>query len=88
MVEQDKKCACVVVNFELCSHWLFNPTDESACQNDVIDGVSLEFADIVGPWLSIHNHPNSYRCENFRLSRLILLVAPLASVASSARSVV
>lgn len=77
VVEEDEEGAGVVVDFELRAHRLFHSADESAGEDNVIDRVPFEFADVVGPGLRVHNHAHSHRGEHFGLSRLVGLLAAL-----------
>ena len=47
MVEEHVERARVIVDFELCAHRLLDPAEQSACQDDVVDGISVELADVV-----------------------------------------
>lgn len=66
MVEKNMKGACVIVNLELGSHWLVHSSQESANQDNVINGISVKLANVIGSWLRIHNHPNGDGRKNFR----------------------
>ena len=71
VVKQNMECPCVVIDFKLCSHGFFYTSKESTDQDDVIDGVTVELANVIRPRLRIHNHSNCDRSEHFRFAWLI-----------------
>ena len=56
MVKEDMESACVVIDLELGSHGLLDSTQQAADEDDVVNGVAVKLANVVGPWLRIHNH--------------------------------
>ena len=64
MIKENEERACVVVNLELSSHWLFNSPDQAACQYYVVDGVSFKLTNIIWTWLCVHYHSYSNRSKN------------------------
>lgn len=65
MVKENVESACVVINLELGSHGLLNSTQQTADEDDVVNGVAVKLANVVWPWLRVHDHSHSDRGEYF-----------------------
>lgn len=59
VVKQDEESSRVVIDLKLGTHWLLDTAYEPTCQDDIVYGVTFEFADIIWTRLSIHHHTNS-----------------------------
>ena len=71
MIEEDIKCACVIIYLELCAHWLLYSSQQPTSEDNIVDRVTIELTYIVRSRLRIHDHPHSHWCEHFLLSRSI-----------------
>jgi len=74
MIEQNVECACVIVDFELSSHWFFDTAQDASAENDIVDGISVIFAHIIWSWLSICDHLDSDRSKHLCLSPFCTLI--------------
>ena len=65
MIEQDEEGAGVVIDLELGPHRFLYSTDQTTGKNDVVNGVTFEFTDVVRTGLGVHYHSYSDRGKNF-----------------------
>ena len=79
MVKQHVKSTSVVVDLKLSSHWFFDTTQYTATENDIVDRISVIFANIVWSWLSICHHFNGYWCKNLCLASFSTLILVIES---------
>lgn len=71
MVEENVECARVIVDLKLSPHGLLYSSQNPAAEDDVVDGVTVILAHIIGSWLSIRDHFHCDGCEDLGLSPLL-----------------
>ena len=71
VIEEDVKCSSVVVDLKLGSHRLLYSSENSSAKDDIVDWISIIFANIIRSRLRVCNHFNCYRSEHFGLSSLL-----------------
>lgn len=64
VVEKDMESTCIVINLKLSAHGFLYASQQSADQDDVVDGVAVELANVVRSRLTIHNHPYRDRSKD------------------------
>ena len=53
MIKKHIECACVIVYFELGSHWLLNSAEDTPAKDDVVYGIPVVLAYIVWTRLGV-----------------------------------
>ena len=56
LVEDDSESSGIIVDLKNSSHWLFEALNHSADDYDVVDWLSVDFANVVCSWAWVLNH--------------------------------
>ncbi len=74
MVEDDKVSARVVIDLELGPHGFLDLLQEAAHQDDVVDRVPIELADVVRPRLGLYDHLDGHGGEDLGFLEVVIRI--------------
>lgn len=82
LIEDNFEGTSVIANFKERTHWLLLFVDDSANDDNLIDLITIDFANIIRSWLGLLDHLEGDGCEDTVLSSLSAKVSSSASTAS------